>query len=532
MIAVARSISYGQAYSEYAEQKDKAVFIGADNMISNKELIFKNKDHIEDLWQEFEEAGLDYARKGKDISRDTIVIEFSPTKSESEEWTSEQWFEKARELLEVMDQQQLEHPKWDPKKKDWERDSSGKKKMYPIPQTKLSRSKWMAMLHKDSASGIWHLHIIISRFNMDNELNCDTDIAKRAAKAAEELNKKYGFPRAMDIRAEHLEQLNTLLNDILFDMDGEEINFEEFERKVKEATFVDYKGNIQHYDFQFRRDDNGEIVGYSIGRGNSIFTGKELGFRLTNIEETQKKIIKDAIYDTLRRMDDPLFDWQKFVSIMDTDHQCDIQVKKDSNGDIINYSITRGKKTYNSSQIGAHVTAKKIEDEWKKVQEKQGNKVKVQKPEVATKNTNFRKNPTEGFKERQKAISDARDTIKKWAHSGYGVITQSFNEVIGNGAAAMSIERGDSPFINVNLEGAAQELVQDIELSARQLSIVMITAASALIDMAMPHDLPSGGGGGAQDTGGWSDDKDDWWDKWKNAFKNNLTISKSGGRKR
>lgn len=274
MIAVARSISYGRTYSEYAERKDRAVFVGAENMLSNTDLIFDDFDDLNNLWQEFEEAGLDYARKGKDVSRDTIVIEFSPTKSESEEWTSEQWFEKARELLEVMDQQQLEHPKWDPKKKDWERDSSGEKKMFPIPQTKLSRSKWMAMLHKDSASGIWHLHIIISRFNMNNELNCDTDIAKRAAKAAEMINQKHGWVSAESISEGHRKELVNTIYDVLRNMD--KFSWNNFKDAMEERTFTDYKGEVQNYKLIFRNDSKGNVVGYSIWRGSSNYNASKI----------------------------------------------------------------------------------------------------------------------------------------------------------------------------------------------------------------------------------------------------------------
>ena len=102
MIAQARSIAHGKAYSEYAERKEKAVFVGADNMITNTDIIFDNPDFINELWNEFKEAGLDYVRKGKDVTRDTIVIEFSPTTNESEGWTREQWYAHAKELLEEM----------------------------------------------------------------------------------------------------------------------------------------------------------------------------------------------------------------------------------------------------------------------------------------------------------------------------------------------------------------------------------------------------------------------------------------------
>ena len=542
MIAVARSISHGQAYSEYAQRKDRAVFVGAENMITNTDLIFDNKAAIEELWQEFEEAKCDYVRKGKDVTRDTIVIEFSPTTNESEGWTREQWFDKAKELLEEMDKRELQHAKWDRKKNDWERDADGKKKMYALPQTSLSKSKWMAMLHKDSASGIWHLHIIISRFISDNKLNNDTDIAKRAAQAAEELNMKYGYPKAMDIHAEHVEEINKLLNDILFDLEGEDMNFEEFEQRVKNATFVDYKGNVRNYDIQYHKDKNGNINGYSIKRGNSTFTDKELGFRMTKIENVQKNIIKDAVYDTLRRMDDAFFSWEKFTSIMQTHHDCIVAPKTDSNGDVYNYTITRGKNTYNASQIGAHITAKKIEAEWRKEQKKlvereqqtatinrtteesrpgrwskEGKELREREVAGQQHSATHSTEPTASEKERQDAITVARESIARWTHSSFGAIDNTMKEIIGNGAAAKSIENGESPFINVNLVSAAQELSEGLELSASQLAAIATTAAGALVDMVIPPNVPVSGGGG----GGNNDlpkQKDDWWDKWKPAF--------------
>ena len=114
-----------------------------------------------------------------------------------------------------MDKRRLQAPIWDAKKKRYKRNKDGSLTMRDIPQTKLAKSKWMAYLHKDSESGIWHLHIIISRYNMDNELNCDDEIAKRAAQAAEELNKKYGYRSAEDIHDEHAAEIRQIIDDIL-----------------------------------------------------------------------------------------------------------------------------------------------------------------------------------------------------------------------------------------------------------------------------------------------------------------------------
>ena len=68
MIAKARSISYGAAYTEYAAKKEKAVFLGAENMAGDHDL-FIDDLQFEDLWLEFKEAGRYYQGRGKDDQR-------------------------------------------------------------------------------------------------------------------------------------------------------------------------------------------------------------------------------------------------------------------------------------------------------------------------------------------------------------------------------------------------------------------------------------------------------------------------------
>ena len=89
-------------------------------------------------------------------------------------------------------------------------------------------------------------------------------------------------------------------------------------------------------------------------------------------------------------------------------------------------------------------------------------------------------------------------------------------ETIINGAAAKAVENGNSPFINVNLEGAVQELMEGLNMTGGQISSVMTTVAESLVGMMIPPDMPvSAGGGGNNDL---PKQKDDWWNAWKNAF--------------
>lgn len=364
-VAVARNINYGAAYTNYAAKKDLAVFIGAENMVGDFDLVFDN-NQLDDIWLEFREAGADYHSKGKKVTRDLFVIEYSPTPDESRNWTKEDWFNKAKELLQEIDNVVLMVPMRD-KKGKWILDDDGKKKLFPVPKTQLRNSKWMCMLHRDSASGIYHLHILISRFTVDNKLNNNFDIAKRAARAAETINERYGITTAMDIRQQHINEINAVINDILADMQGDSVNLKEFKARVEAATFIDYKGRPQHYTVKFRADGKGN-VGYSVGRGKSTFTATELGQKFAHIPVDREAFLKDVIYNVLRDMDGQRFDWDKFLQMME-DNNCQVNLRRDSKGNIVNYSVVYDGETYTASQIGSKLTAKKIIGEWERIHE-------------------------------------------------------------------------------------------------------------------------------------------------------------------
>lgn len=364
MIAVARNISYGAAYTEYAAKKDRAVFVGSQNMVGDFGLVFDNRQ-LDDIWLEFKEAGADYVRKGKEVTRDLFVIESSPSSHESVNWSKQDWLDHAKELLEEIDEVSLKVPRKDKKTNKWILDENGKKKLFPVPKTKLYNSKWMAMLHKDSQSGILHLHIMASRFTTDGRLNNNFDIAKRAAQAAEVINQRHGWEQAMSIRQQHIDEINNVINGIFADMNGDEISWKDFETRVNATTYTDYKGKQQHYTIKLHPDDNGN-VGYSVYRGKSKFTASELGQKMTHISLDDKKILKDVAYSVLRNMDGQSFNWNEYMSLM-AKKSALISLKNDSMGNVVNYSVTYNGKQYNASQIGPKLTAKKIIMEWERV---------------------------------------------------------------------------------------------------------------------------------------------------------------------
>ena len=374
MIARARNISHGQAYEKYITRKDLAVFVGSKNMVTNTDLFVTN-DQLDDLWDEFEEAGRDYVRRGKDVTNNIIAIECSPTMEESAGWSKQDWFERAEELLLEIDRTDHAKAKRDPKTGKWITDKDGNKILFPVEHTNLSNSKWMAMLHRDSQSGIYHLHITVSRYTEDNKLNCVTDIAKRAAMAAEEINNRYGWNQAMDIRQQHIDEINAVINSIMDEMPDNKFDPDFFKNRIENSTFIDYNGNVDNYTVQFHKDNRDMIDGYSIGRGNSIFTAAQLGQKIKQMPVDYNTEIKDAIYDILRSMNTPKFDWNQFIQMLEEKTYLDndgytqhyqFEGRPDPKGGYYNYSVIRDGKKYNASQIGQKLTAKKIAKEYEK----------------------------------------------------------------------------------------------------------------------------------------------------------------------
>lgn len=375
MIAVARNISHGEAYQKYTTQKDGAVFVGGDNLVTNPNLIVNN-DQLDELWEEFVEAGRDHVRRGKDVTNTIIAIEYSPTSNESANWNSTEWYNHARTLLEEIDSIDHSKARRDPKTGEWIRDKHGNKVLFPVPHTQLSKSKWMAMLHKDADSGILHLHVTVSRFRPDGNLNEVTDIAKRAAIASEQINERNGWTKAMDIRQHHIDEINGVINGIFADISDDEMSWKVFEAKVNAATYTDYKGKLQHYTIKLHPDDKG-YVGYSIYRGKSKFTASELGQRMTHISLDDKMVLKNLAYSVLRDMDGQSFYWNEYMSLMAKKGGL-ISLKRDSKGNVVNYSVTYNGKQYNASQIGPKLTAKKIVMEWERIH---GTEARTTKPE-------------------------------------------------------------------------------------------------------------------------------------------------------
>ena len=540
--ATTRSISHGAAYNEYSQKKDlktgipTAEFIGAKNMVGNTDLIFE-PTQMDDFWLELKESGRDYVRKGKDVIRDTIVVEFSPTVAESFGWKRSDWMQAAEDLVENIDAVEIYKQVRDPKTKDWIRDEDGNPKKFPVPKTDLKNSKWLAYLHRDSESGIPHLHIVISRYTEDCKLNCDTDIAKKGAIACEKLNADRGWTKAEDIKAEHITEINKIINAIMDEIDGNDIDLSDLKSKVEAQTFTDYKDRVRHYELQYHKDLDGKVDGYSIKRGNSIYTADQLGQKITNITADRKREIKDAIYDVLRKMDTPKFSWMKFKAMMEASGRYRLELIRDSRDDVVRYNVKCNGRTYNASQIGANVTALKILREYERIKREQeklrqqatAKNKPVTKPvqtkqsvkqtpalpkstsqKSATQATVIKRDPTRGEQERMVAIEKTLDVLQKYAKSTFKELDSDERANIIPGIIANAINRGFSTNTESDLEMSARDLLSAFDDKA----VGGVLSAIALFPI--PSYVPStsgGGGGGNNDLPKKKDDEWEWWKK-------------------
>ena len=508
-------------------------------MVGNIDLIFE-PTQLDDLWLELQEAGRDYVRKGKDVTRDTIVIEFSPSTEESAGWTLDDWMKAAEELIDIIDDIQLHKKRRDSKTKHWIRDENGKPVKFPVPQTNLKNSKWFAFLHRDSKSGILHLHIIISRYTEDNQLNCDTDIAKKSAQACERLNISRGWTKAEDIQTAHIEEINNVINSIMEELNGNDIDLPDFKSKVEAQTFMDYKGHERHYELQYHHDKNGKIDGYSVKRGNSVYTANQLGQKVANITTDRKEEIKDAIYNVLRKMDTPKFDWMKFKTMMEASGRYQLELISDSKDNVVKYNVKCDGKRYNASQIGANVTALKILREYERIKREQEklkqqptakNKlavgpVQTKQPvahDIALPKSTSQKSaiqspvimrePTQGEQERRSAIDKTLDVLQKFAKSTFNVLDADERVDIIPGIIANAISRGFATNTESGLELSARDLLSAFDKKA------VDGALSAIALFPIPSYVPSAGGAGGGDNHDLPKKKDDEWEWWKkNVF--------------
>lgn len=95
-----------------------------------------------------------------------------------------------------------------------------------------------------------HIHIAVSRIDLDGNVIENHNIAAKAKAAAEKLSKKYGLETAEEIGREKKEEIKSIARDVLSKLP--EYSFEAYKealakRGINVETYADKKGNVKGY---------------------------------------------------------------------------------------------------------------------------------------------------------------------------------------------------------------------------------------------------------------------------------------------
>ena len=244
MIAKASTISHGANAIRYSVNKDRADIVKANLLPDDisPEAMYGRMMLMQKMFAE-------KINKGRPLGRNVIRIEISPSEEESRNWTMDDWVRLADEFIRVFDFIDL----------------SQKTKRASSKQTNLKGSQYIAALHRDSKSGILHLHIDANRVDMNGKINDSHKIGERAVMAANIINERRGWMQSEEIGIRHRQEISVCCMEILRKMD--KFSWKQYEA---ELTKRGYKVHLQE-------KESGGVYGYSIKRGNSIYKSSVLG---------------------------------------------------------------------------------------------------------------------------------------------------------------------------------------------------------------------------------------------------------------
>ena len=183
------------------------------------------------------------------LKRNMIRIEFSPTSEETQGWTMEDWQSLADDFIREFDAVDL----------------SAKTKRKSAKTTNLKDSQYVVALHRDSKSGIMHLHIDANRIDMRGNVNDAHYIYERAMAAAAKVGQQRGWKDAQEVSRQNKDTITNNCLSVLAKMP-----YFDWGLYTKCLTQMGY-------DVKLQSDSKGQVRGYAIKRGNSIYKSSELG---------------------------------------------------------------------------------------------------------------------------------------------------------------------------------------------------------------------------------------------------------------
>lgn len=268
MIAKATAIQHGQAMTNYATKNNRADIVKTNHLSEGLPPM--------GMWDEMvlHQSMFKQRYAKKPIELTSIRFEISPSEEEARNWSMEDWHRCLEEFIREIDAiSRVDH--------------IGKRKgktATSVRPTNIANSQYFAAIHRDSKSGIPHLHLVVNRIDMNGNLNDVKFIGERAVMAAKAVNQHHGWKDAMDIREERIEKITNVCMDVLRSMPV-------FDWNVYANRLRD-KG----YDIEFVRDKTGQakVHGYRFTFGRTTIKASELGvgrnLTASKIENTFRKL--------------------------------------------------------------------------------------------------------------------------------------------------------------------------------------------------------------------------------------------------
>lgn len=264
MIAKARAISHGANSMRYVVNKDKADII--------KLHLLPDNVTAESLWSRMLLHQVKFlGERSKAIKNNMIRIEVSPTFEETKGWTNADWEKLADDFIREFDSIDL---------------SKGTKRAKDR-HTNLHNSQYVVSLHRDSKSGILHLHIDANRIDNNGNINNDHNIHIRAMAAANNIAKRRGWVQTSDISMQNKQEITNVCMNALRSMDR--FDWNDYVERLKQYG----------YDVMLQKDSQDVVRGYSIKRGNSTYKSSSLGkgrnLMPSKIEATWNELHKEIL---------------------------------------------------------------------------------------------------------------------------------------------------------------------------------------------------------------------------------------------
>ena len=258
MIAKAKSIAHGSISIDYITRLGEAEIIALNHLPDDVE---PSSWYYQMMLHQQTSHRL---ARGRPLKNSIIRIEVSPSREESLNFTHRDWEKLVWDTLIAMDGINLSR--------------KGRK----TARTNLSNSQFVATLHRDSESGILHLHIDVNRIDMDSNINDDSFIGRRATMAANEVARQRGWIKAADKSNQNKKKISMDCYNVL--------------RNMRSFNWAAYQSALaaKGYDVQIKRDHTNQVRGYTIRMGNSIYKASDLGkgrnLTASRIEATWRRL--------------------------------------------------------------------------------------------------------------------------------------------------------------------------------------------------------------------------------------------------